>query len=124
MSKWGLFGLILLCSLFVSSCGAVFPSHYNETEYRTLADIATVVSLGSCDKETTTKLMWQATFLSHYTKHLSGDKSTHEAVILIHDMVNDLYKRDTISEAFCTRKLQLIGQAVDALQQSSGSKIK
>lgn len=126
--KIKLLPILFILMLFTSACGALFPSHYNETEYRTLAEIATVVSLGTCDRATTEKLMTQTVFLDHYTKHLSGDKSTHDAVVLIHEMVRDLYKRveteQPISETFCTRKLQLIGQAVDTLQQASGGKVK
>lgn len=128
MPNRSLLSLVLILLLFISACGALFPSHYNETEYRTLAEIATVVSLGTCDRTTTQKLISQTVFLDHYTKHLSGDKSTHDAVVLIHEMVGDLYKRveteQPISETFCTRKLQLIGQAVDTLQQASGGKVK
>lgn len=125
--KIKLLPMLFLLVLVTSACGALFPAKYNETEYRTLAEIATVVSLGACDKVTTDKLMVQTTFLGHYTKHMGG-KPTHEAVELIKEMVGDLHKRveaqQTISQTFCTKKLELIGQAVDSLQQASGGKVK
>ncbi len=123
-----MFTLIIIFSFFLSSCGAIFPSKYNEVEYRTLAEISTTVSLGSCDKETTDKLLFQSTFLVHYTKHLPSSKSTYEAVVLIHDMVVELKKRvetqQPISQSFCTKKLELIGESVDSLQEASGGKVR
>lgn len=128
MSQWCLFSITLAVSLIMSGCGALFPAHYNETEYRTLADIATTVSLGTCDKATTEKLMMQTTFLGHYTKHLPGNAATNESVVLIQEIVTDLYKRvdenQPISQSFCSLKLEVISHSVDSLKQASGGKIK
>lgn len=128
MPNRNLLSLVLAVSLIISGCGAMFPAHYNEIEYRTLAEIATTVSLGTCDRATTEKLMVQTTFLGHYTKHLPGNSTTNESVVLIQEIVTDLYKRvdekQPISQAFCSLKLQVISHSVDSLKQASGGKIK
>jgi len=123
--------LVVALALSLSACGIILPAQYNETEYRTLSEIATTVSLGTCDRTTSEKLVAQTTFLGHYTKHSGGitkNHHTHEAVVLIQEMVSDLHKRvesgQTISPTFCSMKLQIIGESIDSLKEASGGKVR
>lgn len=115
--------LVLIGSLV--GCGVISPPKYSETEYTTLAQIATTAELGHCDIATTEKLVAQTTFLSHYTHYQPSNHDTYESALMIQTIVEELHKRviaKDVTEFYCTTKLQLITVTVNTIQQASGSK--
>jgi hypothetical protein len=113
--------------LVMTGCTIISPPRYSETEYRTLAEMATVVDLGTCDKDTVTKLGTMAAFLENYTKYQSNNTASFESAVSIREQVKDLSQRvgeKVLSETFCSRKLQVLKETIGAMQHGSGGKLR
>lgn len=125
--------LFLLASMLVlSGCslsGIISPPRFNETEYRTAAEIATIIELNNkCDEGTVKELWNKTTFLEHYTKYLPNNENAYESASIIRsqlmDLMTHLHSEKGISETFCQRKLQLLLDTVEAMQHGSGGKLQ
>jgi len=112
---------VLMVTMLVG-CAVISPPKYYETEYRTIAEIATVLDLGTCDKETIDKLVTLSAFLDHYSRHLPNNEQTWESATLFRGQVKDLAGRSSVSETFCKLKLQVMRETVEVIQQGAGGK--
>lgn len=117
--------ILVVLLMWLVGCGVIFPAKYSETEYTTLAQIATTAELGHCDRVTVDKLVDQSTFLTHYTRYQPDNYDTYESALIVQTMIEELHKRvqnGSVTEFYCTTKLQLVTSTVHAMQKASGSK--
>ena len=115
--------VILTTSL--SGCGMInniFMAPYDTNEYALVNRVRTFAELGNCDRDHIIALRITALELKNFSEYLPRNTKTIEMSNSLYDMVNDLYKRENPSQAYCKAKLNIISTSAEMIQNTIGKR--
>ena len=118
---------VAVLALSLSGCAAIsniFMAPYDTNEYALVNRVRTFAELGQCDKEHIIALRITALELKNFSEYLPRNTKTIEMNNSLYDMVNDLYKRENPSQAYCKAKLNTIGISAEEIQRVVGGKTR
>ena len=115
--------VILTTSL--SGCGMInniFMAPYDTNEYALVNRVRTFAELGNCDRDHIIALRITALELKNFSEYLPRNTKTIDMNNSLYDMVNDLYKRENPSQAYCKAKLNIISTSAEMIQNTIGKR--
>ena len=116
---------VAVLAISLSGCAAInniFMAPYDTNEYALVNRVRTFAELGQCDKEHIIALRITALELKNFSEYLPRNTKTIEMNNSLYDMVNDLYKRENPSQAYCKAKLNIISTSAEMIQNTIGKR--
>jgi hypothetical protein len=124
--------LLLIIILFVTGCGIILPSKYDNNEYNLVVTIRTKSTLyqQDCGDVYTTysnfvDLLYLAELLKNYSEYIPRNKKTYQLVTNLYNIVKrsyEPYENGMVTQAFCEISLAQISRAAANIQSSLGTK--
>lgn len=118
------------CALYDAYMMAGYDTgeYYLATSIRTEAQIS-IDNCSSSDKvmQSLDKMHWDSLALMNYTQHIPENEEAHSLAINLNKLVEDtqkfyIEKNGQVSGFFCKKKLQIIADNADDIQEVYGSK--
>ena len=115
--------VILTTSL--SGCGMInniFMAPYDTNEYALVNRVRTFAELGNCDRDHIIALRITALELKNFSEYLPRNTKTIDMNNNLYTMVDELYKRENPSQAYCKAKLNIISTSAEMIQNTIGKR--
>ena len=115
--------VILTTSL--SGCGMInniFMAPYDTNEYALVNRVRTFAELGNCDRDHIITLRITALELKNFSEYLPRNTKTIDMNNNLYTMVDELYKRENPSMAYCKAKLNIISTSAEMIQNTIGKR--
>ena len=119
--------LIVILASSLSGCAlwdAYFMAGFDTNEYALVNRVRTFAELGQCDKEHIIALRITALELKNFSEYLPRNTKTIDMNNNLYTMVDELYKRENPSMAYCKAKLNTIGISAEEIQRVVGGKTR
>ena len=112
--------------VFLSGCSLLIGP-YDTNEYLLVTKIRTIAETTNCNNPIQTSnniesLYINTTEFKNFSQYLPMNKSTIDLSNKLYTLVDELYKKESFSPAYCKIKLNIISKSAEQIQQVVGSK--
>ena len=114
--------LLISCSFVLLSGCSLWMANYDSGEYSLVNRVRTIAEVGSCDKATVTELYNNAAEFKNFAQYIPRNQATIDLSKNLYILVDELYKKENPSPAYCKIKLNIISKSAEQIQQVVGSK--
>ena len=112
----------LLPILLLSGCSIINMAVYDPNEYAIVTQIRTQAQFSDCSKANLYALKVNAVQLQNYSQYLPNNAPTIKLNSDLYKLIHELYESQNPSKAYCTAKLELIGDSAQTIQKVIGNK--
>ena len=116
---------VAVLAISLSGCAAInniFMAPYDTNEYALVNRVRTFAELGQCDREHIIALRITALELKNFSEYLPRNTKTIDMNNNLYTMVDELYKRENPSMAYCKAKLNIISTSAEMIQNTIGKR--
>jgi len=114
---------IVTCIFILQLTGcSLWMANYDTTEYSLINKVRTQAIIGDCSKENVKKLYTTSLELKNFAQYIPRNDATIGLTNQLYTIIEELYKRENPSPAYCKVKLQSIAGSAENIQRVIGSK--
>ena len=113
--------IILITAIFLSGC-SLWMANYDSFEYSLVNRVRTQAIVGDCSSENIKNLYNITLELKNFAQYIPRNDATIGLANQLYVIVDELYKREKPSPAYCKAKLNTIAKSAEEIQRVVGSK--